>query len=296
MTNFEVILGDATFTVELRSMSQNSSNTEINLPHFHIDTELHIVLDGEATMRLDAKDIPTKAGDIYIIPPNVCHYYENYTEGFNKISYLFTLSKKRDAAKGFSEYEYYNKTLGSLKECVFVSDRSTIDIAERLFALEFSEETEHIYKALYALLFISVAKLVEKQLKSTLENHPAESARFRKGKEQKRSIELFFHDRCKDNVTVKDLAKLLYRSVPQTHRIIKKYFGDSFKRILTKQRMEKACVLIGENKLSLGEIAVSCGYSSYGGFLAAFKKYIGISPEEYRNGGAKRTELYQTKA
>lgn len=282
MTSFEVILGDATFSVELRSMSQNSSNTEINLPHFHIDNELHVVLDGAATMRLDTKDIPTRVGDIYIIPPNVCHYYEDYTESFNKISCLFTLVKNRDNPKGFSEYEYYKKIFGSLKECVFVSDRSTLDIAERLFSLNYSEETEHIYKALYALLFISVAGLVEKQLSSTLKNLPVEGTDCKKSKDQKKTIELFLRDRCKDTVTIENLARLLYRSVPQTHRIIKKYFGDSFKRILTKQRMEKACVLIGENKLSLGEIAISSGYSSYGGFLAAFKKYVGTSPEEYR--------------
>ena len=282
MTNFEVILGDATFTVELRSMSQNSSNTEINLPHFHIDNELHIVLDGAATMRLDSKDIPTRAGDIYIIPPNVCHYYENYNESFNKISCLFNLTKNRDGNKGFSEYEYYKKIFSSQKECVFVSDKSTVDIAERLYSLEVSEETEHIYKALYALLFISVAKLVEKQLKATLKNLPIESASFKKSKEQKKTIELFLQQRCKDNITIEDLAKLLYRSVPQTHRIIKKYFGDNFKRILTKQRMEKACVMIGENKTAFSEIAVLCGYGSYGGFLSAFKKYVGKTPEEYR--------------
>ena len=282
MTDFEIILGDAIFAVELRSMSQNSSNTEINLPHFHIDNELHIVLDGAATMRLDTKDIPTRAGDIYIIPPSACHYYEDYTESFNKISCLFTLAKGRDNSKGFSEYEYYNKIFGSLKECVFVSDRSTLDIAERLFALDISEQTEHIYKTLYALLFISVARLIEKRLSSTQNNLPPEGAGSNKIKEQKKTIELFLRDRCGENVTVEDLAKLLYRSVPQTHRIIKKYFGDSFKRILTKQRMEKAFVLINESKLSLGEIAILSGYASYGGFLAAFKKYVGKAPEEYR--------------
>jgi len=108
MDIFEVTLGDASFAVELRSMSQNSSNTEVNQPHFHIDNELHIVLDGAATMRLDNKDIPTTAGDAYIIPPNVCHYYQDYTENFNKISCLFTLSKNHGTERSFSEYDYYN--------------------------------------------------------------------------------------------------------------------------------------------------------------------------------------------
>jgi AraC-like DNA-binding protein len=46
--------------------------------------------------------------------------------------------------------------------------------------------------------------------------------------------------------------------------------------------MEIACIMIREGRLPVHKIALSCGYSSYGGFLSAFKKYTGHSPEEYR--------------
>jgi len=301
MDIFEVTLGDASFAVELRSMSQNSSNTEVNQPHFHIDNELHIVLDGAATMRLDNKDIPTTAGDAYIIPPNVCHYYQDYTENFNKISCLFTLSKNHGTERSFSEYDYYNKIFGSLKECVFINDRSVLNIAEQLFTLEFSEETEHIYKTLYALLFISMAKLIEKQLPTLSKGFLSESDVSEYGKEpsgQKKIIELFLSERYNEGVTINDLAKKLYKSVPQTHRTVKKYFGDNFKKILTKQRMERAFIMLKQKELPLSEIALLNGYSTYGGFLSAFKKYTGMTPEEYRKTltqNNSRRHLYDTK-
>ena len=283
MDSFEVTLGDAIFSVELRSMSQNSSNIEIDLPHFHIDNELHVVLDGAATMHLDGKDIPTKAGDIYIVPPNVCHYYEDYTDSFNKISCLFTLSKNRETVKSYSEYDYYSKIFGSVDKCVFLSDSSTMDIAERLFALEYSEATEHIYKALYALLFISVAAPIEKQLFNDVKEHCSECADTKESNAQKKMIEMFLYKRYGEKVTIEDLARTIYRSVPQTHRIIKKYFGDTFKSILTKQRMEQARMMLGRSGVSIAEIAAASGYSSYGGFLAAFKRYASMTPEEYRS-------------
>ena len=83
-------------------------------------------------------------------------------------------------------------------------------------------------------------------------------------------------------MTINDLAKRLYKSVPQTHRIVKKYFGDNFKKILTKQRMEGAFIMLKQKELPLSEIALLNGYSTYGGFLSAFKKYTGMTPEEYR--------------
>jgi AraC-like DNA-binding protein len=48
-----------------------------------------------------------------------------------------------------------------------------------------------------------------------------------------------------------------------------------------KQRIEHACMLIKQNELPLAEIAFLCGYTSYNGFLSAFKGYTGKAPKEY---------------
>ena len=57
----------------------------------------------------------------------------------------------------------------------------------------------------------------------------------------------------------------------------------SFRQVLIKQRMEHACMLINQGSSNFIQIAISCGYNTYNGFLTAFKKYIGKTPEEYKN-------------
>ena len=283
MRDIELVLGDATFTVSVWSRSQNNLNTAVNLPHFHIDNELHIVLSGAVTMNMDDRDVPITVGDAYIVPPNVSHFYKDYTANFNKISCLFTISRNREAGNGFSEYEYYSKVLGELTECVMVNDDNILRIAEEIYELQYSEATEHIYKSLYSILLILVTKLVYKKLYSENADPFLTEYVYKDTDEQKKVIEQFFQMRYGESITVEDLAHSLYRSVPQTHRIVKKYFGDSFKKILTRQRMERALIMIRENESTFSDIAAACGYDSYGGFLSAFKKYVGKTPEECKS-------------
>jgi len=40
-------------------------------------------------------------------------------------------------------------------------------------------------------------------------------------------------------------------------------------------------MLIKQHDLPLADIAYRCGYTSYNGFLSAFKNYTGITPKEY---------------
>ena len=58
----------------------------------------------------------------------------------------------------------------------------------------------------------------------------------------------------------------------------------TLKKILTKQRIEHACTLIKSKNKNLEEISYLCGYTSYNGFLSAFKKFTGKSPKVYEKG------------
>ena len=282
MYKFETTLGNAAFTVTVESEYQNHLNTPINVQHFHIDNEVHVVLDGEAIMEIDGKDTLIRAGEIFFIPQNTCHYYKCSSENFNKICFFFTISKNRyQVKKDFSEYAYYTKTLGSITSYTVLHDDGLVQIGRKIHSLRYSEATEHIYQALYSLFFISLAGLIEK--KPSIGGAKAKNGNkiYKESHEQKKIIESFFLTRYGENVTIEDLARALYKSVPQTHRIVKRYFNESFKTVLVKQRIEQACILIKQGESKFCNVALSCGYSSYNGFLVAFKQYTGQTPEEY---------------
>ena len=282
MDKFEIVFGDAIFLVSVPSRSQNHFNTPINLPHFHIDDEIHIVLDGEAIMEIDGVDSHMKAGDIHVIPKNVCHYYKEHNDSFNKISFLYTLSRNGDSDRGFSEYEHYSEIFGFRDGWIALTDGYLTSLGRELFSLDNSPENDHIQRAIYAIFFISLAKLIKSRTAPSSDRESISTLSHEDPRDQKRIIETFFFKRFGENVTIEDLARELYRSVPQTHRIVKHYFNDNFKTILVKQRMEQACLLVKQGKMKFCDVAPACGYNSYNGFLAAFKKYTGKTPEEYQ--------------
>ena len=59
-------------------------------------------------------------------------------------------------------------------------------------------------------------------------------------------------------------------------------FGENISVYLKKQRMEKAAKLLLSSRQSVSAVAEQVGYQNQSKFAAAFKKYFGDSPLEYR--------------
>ncbi|SDK95139.1 helix-turn-helix transcriptional regulator [Paenibacillus jilunlii] len=78
------------------------------------------------------------------------------------------------------------------------------------------------------------------------------------------------------------LAELFYLNEADLPRQFKQHVGITFSDYITKLRITKAEQLLQQNELKAGDIPRLAGYSGFGSFSTAFKKYSGISPKEYR--------------
>lgn len=95
-------------------------------------------------------------------------------------------------------------------------------------------------------------------------------------------IEEYLLQHFRDPEGLAGLAAQLYLSERQTRNLVKKYYGQEYKTLIIKQRMEFADMLLGDTTRSLEEIAEEVGYRSYSGFYQAYTKYFGISPSDRR--------------
>ena len=64
--------------------------------------------------------------------------------------------------------------------------------------------------------------------------------------------------------------------------LFKKETGNNFSSYLTDVRMQAAGKLLKSPDMLIYEVAEKTGYSNGGYFGKAFKKYWGVSPEEYK--------------
>lgn len=94
-------------------------------------------------------------------------------------------------------------------------------------------------------------------------------------------IEQYFLGSCKE-FSLKTLAGLLGLGPRQTQRLLRTLYGKTFQQKALEARMEQAALLLTQTPSKIGEIADRMGYSSAEHFSAAFRKYYGMTPRDFR--------------
>lgn len=85
------------------------------------------------------------------------------------------------------------------------------------------------------------------------------------------------------HLSLKQLAQQFGYSERHMSRLLKELTGMSFGENVQKLRMERAAVLLEQEKMIVASVAEKIGYSNESNFRQAFKKYYGMTPYEYKN-------------
>ncbi len=283
MAEIKFSLGDATFVVNENGNKLNKFNVWDTISHFHANYELHVVLNGSAVIEIDGKEVVIKSGEVLLIAPKLSHKPKGSIDRLEKTHFSFILTRNYSFNKigKFSEYSYYDNIFKSIKSYEIFSEPGLITIINEILGVENIDYNEHVIQTAFANFFIKLASKVKKNNNLIDSQIIGDSYESEKSLKKREIVEHFFQRRYSEQIGIEDLAKSLCLSVPQTHRIVKKIFCVGFKKILTKQRIEHACTLIKTKNKSLEEISILSGYTSYNGFLSAFKSYMGKTPKEY---------------
>ncbi len=87
------------------------------------------------------------------------------------------------------------------------------------------------------------------------------------------------------NITLRDIADACACSESTVSHLFKEHTGVSAKRYIFNLRIEQAKKLLSSSDLPIGTVALMCGFDNINYFPTAFKKAVGVSPTEYRQGG-----------
>lgn len=86
-----------------------------------------------------------------------------------------------------------------------------------------------------------------------------------------------------ENLTLSFLSEKFYLAPAYLSRSFKKQTGKNLIAYMTEKRLEKAVEYIEIKDMSLTEIAFLVGYNDYTYFNKVFRRYMGISPTQFRD-------------
>jgi AraC family transcriptional regulator len=85
------------------------------------------------------------------------------------------------------------------------------------------------------------------------------------------------------DITLRDLAREAGTSVFHFARLFKRRTGLSPHQYLLQRRIDQARSLLGDENLSIGEVALRCGFAHPSHFSETFRRVTGVTPRAYRS-------------
>lgn len=246
------------FNIELSGITNCTERYDVkrNKSHCYI---LEYIYGGAGTVIVDNKVYRVEEGDVYILPKGVPHeYYPD--EGWDKIWFNLdgTLVNNLIYSYGLEQNVVF-KRINNKKifDELYEITNSALPVKEivQKAALKFHSIIQLLYTHLQKNVFDLKVSTIKKMLDSNL------------------------YER---NISLKAIAAELHISQTQVISIFKKAFNMTPYQYFAKRRIDIAASLLINSSMQVKEIAEVLHYSDQPYFSNAFKKSIGMSPEQYR--------------
>lgn len=253
----------------------------ISTAHMHECFEMHIVLKGSAKIKVMDEVCDISKNNVLILPPHFTHKSIFLSDDYKSAIFSFDFSPVDKASQNKCECAYFFNTIKpDIFYLISLSDyeRSIVDIVLK------NTNNFTIYSINKVNIEISNLMLeIVNKIASTCSNDNSQiSLSSNEAAIRKYKIERYIHTRIINgkHPSLDELSEELFFSKRHTERLIKQIFNTTFKKLYLKNQMILAKSLLNEGKLSIEKIAYQVGFSSYNGFLSAYKKYFGSLPSQ----------------
>ncbi len=211
---------------------------------------LHYVVQGSGIFVSGNQKYEVRAGQIFVIRPYEVTYYE--ADGKTPWEYIWVgFTSGLDLSGIFTESVMNAGRCGNIFSSILEAER--MNEGRELF--------------LCGMIYQLLARLSEKH---SGEEDYVEQAR------------TFLESHYMQEVSIVELAERMNLNRSYFSTLFRRKTGKSPQQYLTDFRMEKACELMTEHGYSPGEAALSTGYPDIFSFSRMFKRYMGVSPREYK--------------
>ena len=92
----------------------------------------------------------------------------------------------------------------------------------------------------------------------------------------------YLHENIARRVTIADVAAHVCLSASRLRAVFRREVGAGLGEFMARNRINRACALLGRSELNVSEVAAACGFDSIYSFSRAFRRRKGQPPSRYR--------------
>jgi len=239
--------------------------------HSHYFSELFYVNHGSGNFVVEDKMFPVKEGDLVIINPNIEHTEKSYNAipleyvvlGIDGLVFNFN---KDDQEEQFSVFNFHD----SKNNIRFYLTSMLNEIEER------KSEYEIVCQNLLEVLLIQIMRNANYHLIAT------NAVMSKKINKECSKVKRYLDSNYADHITLEKLVEITHMNKYYLIHAFTKYSGMSPINYLNYRRIEEGKNLLETTDFSIAVISNGVGFSSQAYFSQAFKKHVGITPNDYR--------------
>lgn len=283
---WESLLNSSTFLpVIVKTIERIHDTTWSMEPNRHEFYEMVYIKKGNAVFEISGYPVDLGPNDIIIIKPNQFHKFIVKSEsGCEFIVLNFKFVDKFDMQFSGTSLEYFLDFVSGKESGAFiklkVSQKNEIIILLNRILKE-KENPDIGSELLNYLLVMELFVLISRALKMEWENSIKNKSS--KLKELIQVSVSYINNNYEREISLKDIAQYVFLSTSYFTRAFKEEMGISPINYLLKTRIERAKELIKGSNLKISDIALSVGFSNQQRFNDIFKKYVKMTPLQFRN-------------
>lgn len=272
--------GHSVFPCAVYQADASPANAEKIYCHWHHELELLLVLDGSAFLHADNQTYPISTGDFAWIPSNAVHMVLGEPETtFRFIAVVFHPDLLRSFGNDTIQDRYLNPLFKWQFNCPPVLN--TADACQKIILeiLSFYQSKSDGYELSIKTRLLEICSLMYQYAKpyrictQDSKDHRAALAK---------EMMLYLQEQYNESITLSRMAEHFHISKGHLCRFFKEITNMSPIDYLNYFRINKSALLLRNTDLAISAVAGQTGFNNISYYNRAFRKYMNMTPREYR--------------
>ncbi|MFZ5987855.1 MAG: AraC family transcriptional regulator [Bacillota bacterium] len=282
---WESLLNSSTFIPVIVKTIERFHDTSWHMePNRHEFFEMVYIRKGNAVFEISGYPAEIGPNNIIIIKPDQPHKFIVKSEsGCEFIVLNFKFVNKFDSQySGVSLDDFLNfvsgKESGSFITLKVSQKNEIVTLLNRILSEKENPDigSEFLNYLLVLELFVLISRALKMEWENSIKNKSP------KLKELIQASVSYIHNNYERDISLKDIAQYVFLSSSYFTRAFKEEVGISPINYLLKVRIERAKELLKDTDIKISDIALNIGFSNQQRFNDIFKKYVRITPLQYR--------------